>query len=50
MAFLHDLYDVSSNSFIGIIIAGFGFIVFMAYLVHSNKIEENATNWLETEK
>lgn len=40
MALLHGLYDVFSDSFIGIIIAGLGYLVFMAYLIHGNKKDE----------
>ena len=44
MALLHGLYDSFADSFIGIIVAALGYLVFMAYLIHNNKIEENTTN------
>ena len=37
MALLHGLYDVFSDSIIGIIIAAFGYLVFMGYLMQGIK-------------
>ena len=44
MALLHGLYDYFADSFFGIVVAVFGYFVFMAYLVHNNKIEDNTKN------
>lgn len=43
MALLHGLYDSFADSFIGIVVAAFGYLVFMAYLIHNSKIEEKET-------
>lgn len=52
MALLHGLYDVFSDTLFGIIIAAFGYIVLIVYLVQGNKkgsaAEDNTSsvkNW-----
>lgn len=39
IALLHGLYDLFSYNIIGIAIAAFGYIIYMAYLIHTDKKE-----------